>query len=101
MAYTIAWTHAAVSDLRAVAAFISQDNPRAAAELVKRMLSRLDHAASFPFAQRSVPEFDDRQTREVLLNPYRVVYVVNETARTITILRVWHAARGTPDLEVS
>ncbi|MFP4502880.1 MAG: type II toxin-antitoxin system RelE/ParE family toxin [Candidatus Hydrogenedentota bacterium] len=77
---------------------IAGDNPHAAAALVRRVIARVDAAASFPFAQRRVPEFDEERTREAILNPYRIVYAVDQVKQTITILRVWHAARGVPGL---
>ena len=99
MAYAVVWTATAAADLRAAAQYIARDNPGAAAGLVKRILARVDAAAAFPFAQRRVPEIEAEHTREAVLNPYRVVYAVNEAAATITILRVWHAARGVPGLD--
>jgi plasmid stabilization system protein ParE len=45
-----------------------------------------------------VPEFKIETIREIVHRPYRIVYRVFEDRKTIEILRVWHAARGTPDI---
>ncbi|MCC6325880.1 MAG: hypothetical protein DCC43_10860 [Candidatus Brocadia sp.] len=31
-------------------------------------------------------------------NPYRIVYRVKRNKKVIEMVRIWHAARGTPDL---
>jgi plasmid stabilization system protein ParE len=98
MAYTLVWTRAAVSDLEAVVRYVSRDNPVAARALAGRILSRLDDATRLPYSHRVVPEFGDTQIREGISGAYRIVYHVDEHAQTITTLRIWHAARGIPDV---
>lgn len=53
-------------------------------EVVQRLL---DH----PDSGRKVPEFDQKQIREVILSPYRIVYL-RETS-LINIIRVWREER--------
>lgn len=36
--------------------------------------------------------------REVQLNPYRIIYTVDESKETVYVTRIWHAARGTPTI---
>ncbi len=36
--------------------------------------------------------------REVIFKPYRIIYRVKEAERVIEVVRVWHAARGHPEL---
>lgn len=98
MAYTLVWTRVAASDLEAIVRYVARDNPGAARALAERILGRLDEVARFPRAQRLVPEFAEHDLREAILNPYRIVYHVNETSCTITVLRIWHAARGVPEV---
>ena len=47
---------------------------------------------------RVVPEFNQQDLHEVIVSPYRIIYRLNEDARLIEIIRVWHAARDTPEI---
>lgn len=55
-------------------------------------------AARFPRAGRQVPEERDPAVREIIVEPYRVIYEINAASQTVDILRLWHAARGRPDV---
>jgi len=99
MAYQIIWSQTAADDLRQIVEFIAQDDAGAAARLADRMLSRIERTAELPFSNRAVPEKADESVREIILRPYRVVYQVDDRRDAIHVLRIWHAARGMPDLE--
>jgi toxin ParE1/3/4 len=99
MAYQIIWSQTAVGDLRQIVEFITQDDASAAARLADRILRRIERAAELPFSNRAVPEKADESIRESVLRPYRIVYQVDDQRNVIHILRIWHAARGVPDLE--
>lgn len=99
MACRIIWSQTAVDDLRQIVEFIAIDDAAAAASLADRILNRIERAAELPFSNRAVPEKADESVREIILRPYRVVYLVDSQRDTIHILRIWHAARGVPDLE--
>ena len=98
MASRIVWAQAAVQDLRQIVGFIASDDPAAAASLANRILTRLERASELPFSNRAVPEKGEESLREVILKPYRIIYQVDERREAINIVRVWHAARGSPDL---
>ena len=53
---------------------------------------------SFLEAGRMVPELSDPLIREVICSPYRIVYRMDEQNQTIYIVRVWHSARGHPQV---
>ncbi len=99
MAHQVVWSQTAVEDLRQIVEFIALDDAIAAASLADRILNRIDQAAEFPFSNRAVPEKSEESIREVILRPYRIVYQVDDRRDAIHILRIWHAARGVPDLE--
>lgn len=52
--------------------------------------------AEFPQAGRVVPEERNLSVREIIVEPYRIIYELNASGRTVDVLRVWHAARGRP-----
>jgi toxin ParE1/3/4 len=98
MAFAIVWSQAAVEDLREIVRFIARDDPAAAAHLADRILGRIELASCLPLSYRAVPEKADESIREIVLRPYRIIYHVDAGRSAIHILRVWHAARGMPDL---
>ncbi|MBM4028180.1 MAG: type II toxin-antitoxin system RelE/ParE family toxin [Planctomycetes bacterium] len=56
------------------------------------------HLADFPQSGRVVPEFDDPSIREIIRRPCRIVYRVRTQDQMVEIARIWHAARGIPQL---
>ncbi len=88
---TIYWTDRALSDLEAIADYISRDNPRAAERWVMKLISAAESAAAAPRAGRRVPELARADVREVLLRSYRIVYRAG--SRRIEILAVFEGHR--------
>ncbi len=89
------WTRPAVSDLRALHAYIAKDNERAADAMVARIVDRAEQQLL------RMPESGRpgriAKTRELVLSgtPYVLPYrVIGDTSE---ILRVFHSARRWPD----
>jgi toxin ParE1/3/4 len=99
MACQIIWSQTAVEDLRQIVEFIALDDAGAAASLADRIVRRIERAAELPFSNRAVPEKAEKSIREIIWRPYRIIYQVGGKRDAIHILRIWHAARGVPDLE--
>ena len=98
MAYKLIWSPASRDDLRDIVTFISRDSPRRAEAFGYRLISETDKLQTFAEIGRVVPEFDTATIREIILRSYRIVYRVNHERGLVEIARVWHAARGTPEL---
>jgi len=98
MAYEVIWAPSARLDLAALASYIAESRPQASARFIKAVFETVEHLADFPESGRVVPEFDDPIIREVIRRPCRIVYRVKAAERTVEIARVWHAARGIPQL---
>ena len=99
MDFKLIWSPSARLDLKDIASFIAEDSPSAAERFVKRLFQAVEGLPHFPESGRVVPEFADPAVREVVRKPCRIVYRVDREMRTVAIVRVWHAARGVPDLE--
>jgi toxin ParE1/3/4 len=97
MAWKVIWSDEAIFDLGAIVRYISADNPSAAEALAREMFERTRMLAEFPQSGRRVPEEHDAKVREIIVEPYRIIYEVND-ATTVDILRIWHAARGKPEI---
>ncbi|MEX2112934.1 MAG: type II toxin-antitoxin system RelE/ParE family toxin [Pirellulales bacterium] len=88
------WTEAALADLRAVQAYIARHSPRYADAMVQRIIGRTDSLSQHPLIGAVVPEYDAEVLREILEDPYRIIYRV--LPKQIDIIAVIHAARAMP-----
>jgi len=98
MAFRIVWTGRAREDLKAVVQYIKADNPKAAESFGYKLIKEAEGVAQFPRRGRMVPELNDPLIREAICNPYRIVYRIDEPNQIIYIFRIWHSARGNPQV---
>ncbi|MBI3879200.1 MAG: type II toxin-antitoxin system RelE/ParE family toxin [Verrucomicrobia bacterium] len=98
MAHKIVWSLQARDDLREIVSFIAADNPTAAETFGYRLMSQVDPLANFPQLGRVVPEEGDENIREIILRPYRIIYQVLPAQQVVAIARLWHGARGEPEV---
>ncbi len=98
MACKIIWSPISRDDLHDILRFIARDNPLRAESFALELMTRADVLQQQSEIGRMVPELRDRRTREIIIRPYRVVYRIDEDRNMVNILRVWHGARGTPEL---
>jgi len=101
MAGKIIWSLQARDDLRDIVSFIAADNPVAAQSFGFRLMSKVDVLAQFPEPGRVVSEENDEAIREIILRPYRIIYQVLADKQTVAIVRIWHGARGEPEIPQS
>jgi toxin ParE1/3/4 len=98
MAYKLIWSPAARDDLHDIVVFVARDNPHRAMAFGYKLISETDRLQVFPELGRTVPEYRDENIREIIFGPYRIVYRVNHEAKSCEIARLWHSARGVPQL---
>ena len=98
MAYKLIWSPISRNDLRDIVRFISRDSAQRAESFALRLMAQADVLQDHPEIGRIVPEYRDPIIREIIYRPYRVVYRVDHLRNTVEIVRVWHAARGTPSI---
>ncbi len=98
MAFKIVWSRQAREDLLEIVSFIAQDNQALAESFGYLLMSKVDSLSEFPKLGRVVPELQDQDVRELIFRSYRIIYRVVEPQRFVAIARVWHAARGAPEV---
>lgn len=101
MAYKLIWSPAPRPPnvyLRDIRSLISRDSRRRAETFGYRLITETDKLQNFSEIGRVVPEYRIPTIREIIVRSYRIVYRVNHERRLVEIARVWHAARGTPEL---
>jgi toxin ParE1/3/4 len=98
MAFKIIWSEQARDDLQAIVLFIAQDRPPIAESFGYLLMSKVDVLAQFPQLGRVVPEENDEMVREIIFRSYRIIYKVLAEKQIVAIARIWHGARGEPEI---
>ena len=98
MALRIIWSELALHDLRSIVTYIARDDGETARKFGFKLIGKVGILTRFPFVGRIVAEFKDENLRELVLSPYRIVYEVDANSGTVSVLRIWHSARGNLDL---
>ncbi|GAB7025373.1 type II toxin-antitoxin system RelE/ParE family toxin [Geotalea toluenoxydans] len=88
---TVIWSEKSVSDLEEIFDYIAIDSPFYAQHQVEKIIASVDRLHAFPTSGRPLPEFPASHLREVIVDPYRVVYRTAESG--IFIIAVIHGKR--------
>lgn len=99
MAHRIIWSRISQRDLRSLVKYIAKDSPQRAEHFGYRIVARVEMLYDHPLMGRIVPEFNRQDLHEVVVSPYRIIYRLNDEAGLIEIIRVWHTARDTPEIQ--
>lgn len=84
----IIWTEPALLDLNAIAEYIALDKPNAASRLVKKVFSTTDRLEQFPKSGRKPPEFKKTRYLEIVVNPCRIFYrIENDKIYILYVMR--------------
>ncbi len=85
-------------DLQSLTQFIVlQSSPEIAARFGNQLIDRALTLATFPGRGRVVPELGVEEVREIIFKNYRIVYRLRPGS--VEVIRFWHAARGTPEID--
>jgi addiction module RelE/StbE family toxin len=91
----VKWTDNAVAHLVNIYEYISLNSPTYAKQMVDKITRRSVQIASHPLSGRKVPEYDSEVIRELIEQPYRIIYRIRQDQ--IDVLAVIHGARLLPD----
>ncbi len=80
----------AQDDLKQIHEYIAKDSLYYAHEVIQTILNEIEKVENFPDIGRIVPELQDRNIREIIHGPYRIVYRIKNL---IEVLAVIHAKR--------
>lgn len=90
----IIWTEPAIADLEAIKTYIARDSEIYANAVILEIFEATERLETFPRSGRIVPEFNESDTREVIVGNYRVIYDIS--GESVRILTVLHGARQFP-----
>ena len=85
-AYTIYWTTPAQEDLESIVDYIAVENDTAAFDMYSKIKNICNKLSQYPNTGRIVPELKIQNIetyRELILNPWRVMYSINDKVVTI------------------
>ena len=94
----INWSGPAIREFEAALDFISLDNREAADRLAMTIYKAVGRLQRFPASGRMVPELEDPNLREVIHEPFRVIYQQRENG--VDILAVVRAEQEPDFLEI-
>jgi toxin ParE1/3/4 len=86
------FTKSAASDLHKIADYISDQNPRAAEEVVDDIVAALDNLIKFPEMGRIRDDLADSRHRVWPVGRYLIFY--RPGTQPLEIVRIWSPARG-------
>ena len=89
------WTDNAIAHLVDVYEYIAHDSPIYAKRVIDIITRRSEQIAIFPMSGRSVPEYEADDIREIIQNPYRIIYRIKPDQ--IDVLAVIHCAQLLPE----
>lgn len=81
------WTDRAKTRLKLIHNHIVKDAPLVASQVVERLLHRSIQIGDLPYSGRAVPEYQRDDIREVLEQPYRIIYrILPDRVDIITVM---------------
>lgn len=87
----IIWTEAALSDIDAIADFVSHDSPARARQVIRKIFQSAEPLADFPEIGRVIPEIGENHRREVFCYSYRLMYLLRDGK--VYVEAIYHGAR--------
>jgi len=90
----INWLNRTLQNLEAEAAYIAQENPKAAGEFVNHTLNSVQQLANHPNMGRAGRVFG---TRELVITHYPYIVPYRIKNEIVEVLRVFHTSRKWPN----
>ena len=84
----VIWSEGALKDFEEIISFISRDSAQYATRFASKIIDGIEILKTFPEIGRIVPEYDDKNLREIIYRNYRIVYKKSEgMAEVVTIFQ--------------
>jgi plasmid stabilization system protein ParE len=98
MDHALIWSNSATCDLNAIVRYIGRRNAAAGQRIGAEITKAIGVLRRHPFMGAVYERDKTGRVRELLCRNYRIFYQVDEPAKQVEILAVWHASRQEPDL---
>jgi toxin ParE1/3/4 len=87
----IIWSPDAAADLEEICDYIAKDSEYYARAFAQGVIKAIERLLIFPESGRVVPEYGQKDIREIIFQNYRVVYRIKSGA--VEIVTITHGAR--------
>ena len=101
MGWPVILTPQSQEDLREIVTYIARDSPERARTFGNILIDKALSITAFPEMGQVVPEVADPSVREIIHGSYRIIYELVRDPNAVYVLRFWHGARGTPEINES
>jgi toxin ParE1/3/4 len=91
----VIWSPQSLHDIDSIRAYIAEDSVAYAELVVRRIVVAVERLQAFPDSGRIVPERDSPEIREIVVNPYRIVY--RRRPGSVEIATVFRGSREFPE----
>lgn len=99
--YGVIWSNIAENDLINIIEYIAIDNPSNALKILAKIKVKTSNLYISPKRGRIVPElqgFGILQYRQLIINPWRIIYRISETEKNIYVLSVLDSLQNIEDI---
>jgi len=86
---TIEWHPKALDDLHLIFTYIARDSRFYANLIIQKIRDQVKNLIDFPRIGRVVPELNNKDIRELIIQEYRVIYQIFKT--NLVILAIFHS----------
>lgn len=87
----IIWSPDAAADLEEICDYIAKDSEHFARVFAQGVINAIERLLLFPESGRVVPEYGQKDIREIIFQNYRIVYRIKSGA--VEIVTITHGAR--------
>lgn len=84
------WTFQAVSDLKQISDYISNDSKRYAKHQVLKIKNATKVLKKHPLIGKMVLEINDENIREIIIGKYRIIYKIISKKKSMFLLFIIH-----------
>lgn len=83
----------ATAQYTAALVYLTEQNPQAALRYFNTAEAALARLRSFPMLGSYTREYAHLSVRQVIVEPYRFFYVIDQRRNTVWVIDVWHVAQ--------
>jgi addiction module RelE/StbE family toxin len=97
--YKVIWANEAENDLKNIIAYIAEDSPQNALNILNKIRQKASHLYNLPERGRIIPELQDQgvvQYRELIISPWRLIYRIFE--HKIYVLSIIDSRQNVEDI---
>jgi plasmid stabilization system protein ParE len=94
----VEWTNTALELFASAIQYLRGRNETAAEKVRQDILRYIELLPHFPFIGPKFEKARSELVREIVCRKYRIIYEVDEKAKRIRILSVWHGSRSEPEI---